>query len=178
MRNRSALLTLLAVLCLAACTTVPERPPVDEPPEEPPSRVQTPAIDEAPLRSVLNYYGANARSPAPLPREKPLPADPKLRVQQAIQLGQARPPELQRALNLLDSVLRSNHPMAVQLAPLVRVLHEQYGERLRLESQAREAQRRSDQLQEKIDALTAIERTLPARALPARPTKTLPESPK
>lgn len=164
MRNKVWLAPLLAAFWLAACSTVPERPPADTPPvEEPPVRIQQPVADEAPLRSVLDYYNSNARSSASMPREKPIPSDPRLRVKQAIQLGQARPPELPRALNLLESVMRSSHPVAVQLAPLVRVLHEQYGERLRLEQQARDAQRRGDRLQEKIDALTAIERTLPAR---------------
>lgn len=99
-------------------------------------------------------------------RARPAAGDPCPALQQAIQLGQSRPPELARASNLLESVMKSTHPDAARLASLARLLHEQYNERLRLEQQLREAQRRGDELQEKIDALTAIERSLPARPQP------------
>lgn len=164
MRLKEGLL-LLCALAMGACATVAPEPvmvPVEEPPAPRPVKV-TPQ-EEVPLRAMLAYYASNARSPAPLPREKPLPADPYLQLQQAIQLGQARPAELPRALNLLEMLMRSSHPAAVNLVPLARVLHEQYGERLRLEQQLREAQRRGEQLQEKIDALSAIERSLPSRS--------------
>lgn len=151
---RACLLAPL-LLALAACTT-------------PPARV-APA-EEAPLRAMLAYY---ASSPRPSPeslRERGATGDPYLLMQQAIQLANARPPELQRATALLEGVLKSSHPYAADLAPLARLLHEQYGERLRLEQHLREAQRRGDLLQEKIDALTAIERSLPARPQPKSST--------
>jgi hypothetical protein len=149
---RLRLAVVALCLALAACSAQPER-------------VSSP--EEIPLRAMLAYYGANQRQPAEPVRERPGSPDPYLQMQQAIQLGQARPPELQRASNLLESVMKSAHPAAVSLSPLARALHDQYGERLRLEQQLREAQRRGDQLQEKIDALSAIERSLPARPLPS-----------
>lgn len=138
----------------------------------PPARV-APA-EEAPLRAMLAYSASSPRPSAELlrepPRERSASSDPYLLMQQAIQLGNARPPELQRATALLEAVLKSAHPYAADLAPLARLLHEQYGERLRLEQHLREAQRRGDLLQEKIDALTAIERSLPARPQPKSST--------
>ena len=60
--------------------------------------------------------------------------------------------------------------MAVSLNPLVRTLAVQYAERLKLEvqndklvQQLKENQRRSGELQEKLDALANIERSLPVR---------------
>ena len=166
----------LCGLALAACTTAPERVALPEPEtvtEEVPMRPRS-SVEEIPLRAMLAFYATNARTPGPAPRERPLPADPYLKMQQAIQLGHLRPPELQRGMNLLASVMKDSSPSAVSLAPLARVLYDQYSERLRLEvergrleQQAREAQRRSEQLQEKIDALSAIERSLPSRAAPA-----------
>ncbi|MBI2309221.1 MAG: permease [Rhodocyclales bacterium] len=148
---------LLAPLCLAlaACSASP---------------VRTTPVEEAPLRALLAYSASSPRPSAETLRERPATGDPYLLMQQAIQLANARPPELQRASLLLEGVLKSSHPYAADLAPLARLLHEQYGERLRLEQQWRDAQRRGDQLQEKIDALTAIERSLPARPAPKNPT--------
>jgi hypothetical protein len=153
-------LMIAACLWLAACTTAPEQQAATE---EPPPKVRTTPHEEAPLRAMLAFYSTNARAPAPAPRERPQISDPYLQMQQAIQLGQARLPELPRALNLLEAVMKSSHPAAVNLVPLARLLHEQYSERLRLDVQLREAHRRSEQLQEKIEALSAIERNLPAR---------------
>lgn len=154
---------LLALICLtlAACSSSP---------------TQVSSVEDAPLRAMLAYYGSSQRQPLEAHRERAGTTDPYLLMQQAIQLGQARPPELQRASNLLESVMKSSHPYAANLAPLARLLHEQYGERLRLEQQVREAQRRGDQLQEKIDALSAIERSLPARPLPKAVPKTVPRN--
>lgn len=150
-RGRHLMLAALCVM-LGACAGQPERGSSPE---------------EIPLRAMLAYYGTNQRQPTEPGRERPGPADPYLQMQLAIQLGHTRPPDLQRASNLLESVMKSSHPAAVTLSPLARVLHDQYGERLRLEQQVREAQRRGDQLQEKIDALSAIERSLPARPTPS-----------
>jgi hypothetical protein len=155
------LLVLWALL--AACSGAPERPPVPEqvPVSEPfTSRPRPTSAEEVPLRAMLAYYTNQTRVSAPPPRDRAPPADPYLQMQQAIQHGQARPPDLQRAISLLERTMKSAHPAAVNLQPLARLLHEQYGERLRLEQQVREAQRRGDLLQEKIDALTAIERSL------------------
>lgn len=134
----------------------------------PASKTVAASAEEAPLRAMLAYYASSPRPPVETVREKSPASDPYAAMQLAIQLGHARPPELLRASNLLEGVMKSSHPHAVSLAPLARLLHEQYAERLRLDQHWREAQRRSDQLQEKIDALSAIERSLPARPLPKR----------
>lgn len=156
---RRGFLPLLAAALLAGCATAPERAPL--PDEAPPS--QRPLAEDAPLRAALAFYLANARSPAALPRDRGAPRDPQALMQQAVQFGQARPADLQKAIGLLEALMKSGHPQAANLAPLARVLYDQYGERLRLEQQLRDAQRRADQLQDKIDALSAIERSLPAR---------------
>jgi hypothetical protein len=85
-----------------------------------------------------------------------------------------RGPLIVRALGLLDGVLKSREPAAASLHPLARALASQYQERLKLESQndkllqqLKDSQRRSSELQEKLDALTDIERSLPVRPTPA-----------
>ena len=86
-------------------------------------------------------------------------------------LGQVRGPmDLYRALALLEAVLKSGDPAAASLHPLARTLANQYQERLKLEmqneklaQQLKESQRRSGELQEKLDALADIERSLPVR---------------
>lgn len=174
MKHDFRVIVILFVLALAACATAPERSalPESEPASDEAARPRS-SPEEMPLRAMLAFYAISSRTPGPAPRERPLPNDPYIKMQQAIQLGHLRPPELQRAMNQLTSVMKDSTPSAVSLAPLARVLHDQYSERLRLEQQAREAQRRSEQLQEKIDALTAIERSLPSR-VPAPPSLQLP----
>lgn len=156
---------LPGLLMLAACSTLPpsSEMPVAEQDEAPLVRRCLP-LDEAPVRAMLAFYAANARSPSPPLRERSAAGDPYLLMRQAIQYAQGKPPDLTRAQSALDAVMRSAHPAAPNLAPLARLLHDQYGERIRLEQQLRDVERRSGQLQEKLDALTAIERSLPAGA--------------
>lgn len=179
MTNRLLLIAL--VLCLAACATSPpsvvEPTPVSAPAavaDEPLARPCLPH-DEAPLRAMLAFYASNARNPGVPARERIAGGDPYLMMRLAIQWGQARPPDLARAQAQLEAVIKSPHPAAVNLVPLARLLHDQFGERQRADLQLREAQRRADLLQDKIDALTAIERSLPSLApasgLPASPAK-------
>jgi len=136
----------LASCALAACSTLPE------------PRV---ASEDAPLRAMLAYYGSDLRG-TEAPRGGAAD-DPYLRMRQAIRFGQSRTPDLPRALNLLEGIMKSEHPAAPGLAPLAHLLHEQYGERWRLEQRLHESQRQGEELQEKLDALSAIERSLPAR---------------
>lgn len=99
------------------------------------------------------------------------PVSPALKVRQAMLYGQPKTPlDLPKALSLLASVLKSDDPDAVSVHPLARLLATQYQERLRLDltndrslAQAKEAQRRSDDLQQKLDALAAIEKTMKTR---------------
>ncbi|AYH42841.1 hypothetical protein CDA09_05470 [Azoarcus sp. DN11] len=95
---------------------------------------------------------------------------------------------LQRAQSLLEAINASEKADAVALQPLARVLAEQVQERLRLEStaerltqqlertgqQLKDAQKQGEELQAKLDALTEIERTLPARPSASTPAQSAP----
>jgi hypothetical protein len=98
----------------------------------------------------------------------------------ALALGQTRnPSDTVRALGLLEPVLRSTDPEAAPWQPWARLLAGRYAEQRRLEEhidrqnqQAREAQRRQDQLAQQLEALRAIERSMtprPAGAAASRP---------
>jgi len=176
--------TLVAVVLaslLAACATPP---PAVEPQEPPPEAVAAPSlVNETAMLPLLGYYHLLQRmTPAELTRERQmlnaLPASPSVQVRLAMLLGMPRPTvDLARALALLDSVQRSHDPEAASLHPLARLLATQYlerskldQERLKLETQndrlaqqLKESQRRRDELQEKIEALTNIERSIPVR---------------
>ena len=99
-----------------------------------------------------------------------LPVTPAVRVRRAMVLGMPRTTDLPRALTQLEAVLRSRDPEAASLHPLALLLSVQYRERVRLEMQSerlgqrsKESQRQRDELQEKLDALADIERTMPLR---------------
>ncbi len=82
-----------------------------------------------------------------------------------------------RALGLVQRVVGSAAPEATPLKPLARLLAHQLTEQRRLEDslerqgqQLRENQRRIDQLNERLEAMRAIERSLTTRPpAPARP---------
>ena len=135
------------------------------------------------LRALLAFYQSSqklsASEQARLRSKLAAQAqDAPMLVQQAILLGNdGGNVELGRALGLLESVQRSVDADAIALQPLVRVLVDQYAERLKLGVQAdklgqiaRESQRRAEQLQEKLDALAAIERSLPTRPVTPLPS--------
>ncbi|HYP83440.1 hypothetical protein [Variovorax sp.] len=127
------------------------------------------AMPPAELTSEINRLGG--------PSEVPL-----AQVQLALALAQTRnPPDLARAQGLMQRVSGSTTPEGQALAPLARLLAARYGEQRRVEDerdkqaqQARDSQRRIDQLSERLEALRAIERsfsrpghTAPVPALPA-----------
>lgn len=164
------LATLLAALLAACATTQPA--PVQEAP--PPPAVLT--FDETAMLPLLGYLQLlNRLTPQELVRERhvlaAIPQTPATLIRMAILLGQPRAStDLVRALGLLDGVLKSSDPAAASLHPLARSLANQYNERLKLEmqneklvQQLKESQRRSSELQEKLDALADIERSLPVR---------------
>ena len=92
-------------------------------------------------------------------------------MQLALALAQTRvPADLARALGLLQRVIANPSPEAQPLQPLARALAARYVEQRRVEDdrdrqaqQLRESQRRIDQLNDRIEALRAIERSF-ARA--------------
>lgn len=99
------------------------------------------------------------------------PVTPANQVRLAMLLATPRQgAEYGRAIGLLEGVLKSSDAQAVALHPLARLLAEQYGERQRLDGlldrqaqQLKESQRQTAELQEKLDSLADIERTLSSR---------------
>ena len=161
-------LALVLSLAVAGCagTAAPRAPRYDGPGALPP----------------LAYYQMLSRlGSAELNRERSvlaaLPKTPKTQLRQAMLYGHPRAPqELGKALGLLDGILKSSDPAAVSLHPLARLLADNYLERQQEESQIelqgqqlKESQKKAGELQEKIDGLADIERTLPQRARSVRP---------
>jgi hypothetical protein len=171
-----ASLAALAAALLAGCAA---RPTVEVP--APPATVAAydePAVrvDESSMLPLLGYQQLLAQlSPQELARERAvllyLPPTPSSQLRLAMLFGQTRATaDLPRAQALLDKVLRANDPAAASMHPLARLLATQYHERLRLQAQnerlllqVTESQRRSSELQDKLDALANIERSLPLR---------------
>ena len=86
------------------------------------------------------------------------------------------PGDLTRAQTLLDSITQASSDEAKLLAPLAQFLSGQYADLRRqdetverLNGQVRDAQRRNDQLNEKLEALKNIERSLSVRPAAGAP---------
>lgn len=152
-------------LVLSGCAAVPSE---QAPPQEMPGAVTSP----------LDYYQTLSRmTPVELGRERlaltalPFAANPNTQIRVAMLYGYSRThQDISRALALLEGLLKSRNPEAIGLQPLVRLLADNYVERLRVEAnldrqalQLKESQRKLVELQEKIDSLADIERTLPQR---------------
>ena len=170
-------LAWLAATLLVGCAT---RPAVDVP--APPATVASydekiVRVNESSMLPLLGYSQLLAQmSPQELVRERAvllyIPPTPSSHLRLAMLYGQTRATaDLPRAQALLDKVLRSSELAAASLHPLARLLATQYQERLRLQGQnekltlqVTENQRRSGELQDKLDALADIERSLPARS--------------
>ncbi|SFO92213.1 hypothetical protein SAMN05216567_103334 [Variovorax sp. OK605] len=111
---------------------------------------------------------------------------PATQMQLALLLSQTRvPADLARALGLLQRVIANPSPEAQPLHPLARALAARYVEQRRAEDdrdkqvqQLRDSQRRIDQLNDRIEALRAIERSFArpnmAPAMPAAPAASKP----
>ncbi|MFZ4538746.1 permease [Propionivibrio sp.] len=178
-RLRTLWLGLLATVLLAACAT----PPVPEPEVEAPPAPEVVMVNETAMLPLLGYLQRVHRMPPKeLARERivlaAIPQTPATQVRMAMLLGQPRGPmDLVRAIGLLEGVLKSGDPAAASLHPLARALANQYSERLKLHlqneklviqneklvQQLKESMTRSDELQEMLDALAEIERSLPLR---------------
>lgn len=97
-----------------------------------------------------------------------------MRLCQAIVLGEpGMVVDLARARSLLDSVLTAEDRDALAVRPLARLLADSVHERLRLtraierlEEDLKSSERARAALKSKLDALTEIERKLPARPSP------------
>ncbi len=96
----------------------------------------------------------------------------------AVALAQTRQPvDTARALGLVQRVLGNNGPAALALHPLARLMESRLLQQRRLEDQLdrqnqqlRDAQRRNEQLNERLEAVRAIERSLTTRPAPATAT--------
>lgn len=189
------------VLLLAACTTQPKPPaeadvppppavprvlPVEAEPRAPatqPSSLFT-TMTQGPVAAMLAYadkvrpLGGNELN-AELARLGEPGESPTAQMQVALLLSQTRvPADLARALGLLQRVIANATTEAQALQPLARALAARYVEQRRVEDdrdkqvqQLRDSQRRIDQLNDRIEALRAIERSF------ARPASTPPPVP-
>ena len=173
-RWRHAAAALLVAL-LGACAGVPAPEP-EASPETTDRAAKAVVPDETAMLPLLRYLQAVQRMSAPdLARERAVLAatapTPAAHIRLAMLLGQTRGAlDLPRALALLDGVLRAREPAAASLHPLAKALASNYQERLKLQMQNEKLSQqlndsllRNAELQEKIDALAAIERSLPVR---------------
>lgn len=100
---------------------------------------------------------------------------PALQMQLGLALSQTRSsPDLARAVGLMQRAASNNTADGLALQPLARLLASRYLEQRRVEDdrdrqvqQLRDAQRRIDQLNDRIEALRAIERSFSRPAAPA-----------
>lgn len=164
----------------AAAAPAPEetRAASDAPPNAP-----APALDAKspdPVGQVLARSDQTLRmTPAELTKEiarlsesEDASADTPLLL--ATALAQTRQPvDTARALGLVQRVLANNAPTAQALHPLARWMESRLLQQRRLEDllerqtqQLRDAQRRNDQLNERLEAVRAIERSLTTRPAP------------
>jgi hypothetical protein len=155
-----------------------------------PSPVRDHTANDAGTAQVLAYYQSLGRlSAGELARERTqlsaLPQTPNTLIRQAMVIGYPRAGlDSGKALALVDSVLKSADPAATGLLPVARLLADHYTERLRLDAerlrldaqlerqgvQLKESQRKAAELQEKLDGLADIERTLTSPPRSDKPT--------
>ncbi len=202
--RRSALVMAIATpLWLAACVSAPKPPPVEAAPApapppiapieaQPAAPAAQPAslftlITQGPVSAMLSY-AEKVRSlngnelNAELARLGDPGEAPTAQMQTALALAQTRvPADLARAVGLLQRVAANTSAEAKPLHPLARVLAARYLEQRRVEddrdrqvAQLRDSQRRIDQLNDRIEALRAIERSFarPANGAAAAPPVT------
>ena len=180
----------------------PEPVPVAEPAPAPapPPAPATPPAEAADLatRRLLAYHEQLRQMQAPEVAAEvtrlnalvtgPSTAAPPRALELALALAQMRNNgDVARALGLIDPIARSNAPELQPWQPLARLLAARIVEQRRLEEQLerqtqalRESQRNVQQLNEKLEALKAIERSLtnrPPAAASAAPAVPAPRTP-
>lgn len=195
-RTLNSGLGLLSAIMLAACATSPSMTQDAAPVTVVMAAEKGAKVDETAMLPLLGYFQLLLRlSPQELARERTMlaaiPQTPAAHVRMAILLGLTTrtPADLARAQNLLETLLKSSDPAAVSLYPLARLLINQYNERQKIQMQTeklaaqseqlgqqlKDSIRRSGELQEKLDALANIERSLPVRSPPG---EVLPGAPR
>lgn len=177
----------------------PLRPPVSSPaaaptttpvlvaPSQPPVvlNAETPPAPDV-VAALLSYADRlQALSPNDLAAEIAVQGDPGTAPLRQMQLALAlihlrQPAETARALGLLQRVINHAGPESLPLKPLARLLANRLMDQRKLEEstdrqaqQLRDSQRRIDQLNERLEAMRAIERSLTTRP-PAAPRSTPP----
>lgn len=178
MKNKIAVLFCCALLTACAASAPPPLPPMPEPVAEPVPIIAVLRPSSAPseLDGLLAYsQSVRELSPAELAKELAnLHQQPKcaqVSLQKALVLALLHnSADLARAQVQIDGVLKSTEPDALALKPFAQFLLAGNAELRRLNEQAdklaqqnKDAQRRIDQLNETLEALKAIERSLPAR---------------
>jgi hypothetical protein len=184
-RSRSALAVLFAAACLAGCVTPKPLPPPPPPPAAPPPVVKCDPPREAQDLAARHVLATEDRfsalNTADLTAEASRAADPasiESQMDQAIALSMTHNAgDLARAQTLLDQVLHNNAPQADPWRSLARLLAYRLGEQKRAEDAAernaqqlrdaqRDNQRKLDDVNSKLEALKAIERSLNTRQAP------------
>jgi hypothetical protein len=152
--------------------------PVTTPPSPCPPSVASLALAQGErLRGLSVPELAQEVSRLTEPGEAPLA---QMQLAQALLLTKV-PADAQRAQGILQRLLQNTTSQADALRPLARQLLAQYAEQRRLEEQIerqaqqlRDAQRRIDQLNERLEAVRAIERSLSAPAATPAPGSSAP----
>jgi hypothetical protein len=168
---------------------VPAAPPVVPVEAEPATPATQPAVEfiastAGPVAAVLAYADkVRTLNPQESTNELQRLGDPGeaplVQMQVALALAQTRNPgDLAKAQGLMQKVAANTSEHAQPLRPLARALGYRYGEQRRVEDDrdrqaqlVREAQKRNEQLTERLEALRAIERSFarPNNATPAMP---------
>ncbi len=194
-RQRCTAACLGLAMAATACAPLqapPEPKVVELPP--PPAIVYVPTLEpvDTAARHLLAYQETLSRLPPPdLSRELNRLGDGASSVQAtmdlALALGFTRANgDLAKAQSLLDQVIGNPSPEAQAWHGLARLLSSRYAEQRRAEEQLERAnqqlrdtqkdnQRKLDQLNEKLEALKSIERSLNSRNTPA-PNPAVPQA--
>ena len=186
MTARAALAAVFAAASLAGCAV-----PKPVPPPPPPPVVVAPVVKCDPPREAQDTAARHllatedrfsALNTADLTAEAgraPDPTSVEAQMDQALALSMTHNPgDLARAQALLDQVLHNNAPQADPWRSLARLLAYRLGEQKRAEDTAernaqqlrdaqRDNQRKLDDVNSKLEALKAIERSLNTRQMPA-----------
>jgi hypothetical protein len=151
--------------------------PVQPPPVQPPVALDSETRPVPDVITALLTYAERLRvlNPADLAAEIVVLGDPGNVPLRQMQLALAlmhthQPVDTARALGLVQRVVGHPGPESLQLKPLARLMAERLSEMRRLEEtterqtqQLRESQRRIEQLNERLEAMRAIERSLNSR---------------
>jgi hypothetical protein len=169
--------------------------PVQTPPAQPPVVLDSETRPVPDVITALLTYAERLRvlNPTDLAAEIVVLGDPGNVPLRQMQLGLALmhthlPADTARSLGLMQRVVGHPGPESLQLKPLARLMAERLTEMRRLEDsternlqQLRESQRRIEQLNERLEAMRAIERSLNSRPsaapVPPAPAPARPAAP-